>query len=364
VYGIRERAGAWDLYRNGVFRYMQARTIVTTRFLGQIFCLLLLTIGAGGCGTNPRNERGARHSSSRIVALGGSGAEINLNLLSPSETASVHFQLANRGTDEVLIESVKTSCGCLKIDHYPERLAPNEQKEIGLSLDSRRSPGRFSQKLLVVGTTPSGRKSETPVTLKGFVQGVLLERPHVRLGLATPGQHVTVAGLLVARPGAAELHVTPSKLFDVQKTSIEPPGKGPLRAFYVQFVVKPTEEAQPIFERLRVSIVTSTGTYEDTVDVSGLLAGEIGVTPLALVFNLSSTSRQGASKTLTVAASDTLETVEDVELGFDRELLRIAIRKRVRQEICYDVSVNASVSEPYTGKRGQLLTVDNCHRLG
>ena len=322
----------------------------------QEMCWLLLglslsSMAGSGCVPNTKIGRSEAHSASADAVTIGTKAEIDLKLIAPVEASDVEFQLANRSAEEIRIDSVKASCGCLRIDDYPERLEPGEQGKVTLSVDSRRQPGRFVQNLLIRGQTPSGHPRETWVELKGFVQGVIVERPHVRMGIAAKGRHITISGVLVGHSGTVQIAPPPSKAFDVVSTSIDPAEGSPFRPFHIRLVVKATEEAQSIHERLNVRVVTSTTTYETPVVVSGLIGGAIRVVPSALVFNLSSASRQKDCKTLTVGMLEGQATPRNVQLEFDRNLLHAAIEMQTPQEIRYSISVyRLAASEPYSGE--------------
>ena len=327
----------------------------------EAFCLhvglSLSLVFVSGCGAYVTSDSGGQQSGSvdagvvqNSIEVGDAEADIDLGIIDPHESSAVRFRLVNRTAEEIQIDSVKTSCGCLKADDYPERLQPSAQGEITLSVDSRRPPGRFDQSLHVFGETRSGNEWETRVRLRGFVRGILLEQTHVRMGVVTKGHQVAVSGIVIGHPESVEVRVSQPEMLDVVETSIDPAGESPLRPFYVRLAVKGTEEAQPIHEQLDVKVVAATATYSSPVLVTGLIGGSIRVTPSALVFNLRSASRGKDNLTLTVATLNRQETIRDLELAFNRDLFHVAVEAQTPNEIRYRISVNASaVLKPYTG---------------
>lgn len=322
---------------------LQRRNNRTPKTRFPVVGMLLASIAAVGCGAHPKIEISQpRSTPDKTVSIGEMTAEFNVGQIDPMNESHVKFQLVNRSAEAILIDSVKTSCGCLKADDHPERLSPDEQGEITLSIDSHRRPGRFEQKVRILGKTPAGDTRETCVNLKGFVRGIIVEQSHARMGVVSVGHQVTVSGTLVGHSDTVQIHVSPSENLGVVETSIDPAGNSPLRSFHVRMVVKSGKEAKSIHEQLDVSVVTSTNTYQTPVVVSGLIAGPIRVTPSAIVFNLRSVSKGKDSTTVTIALLETQESIENVELDFDRELFRVAIEAQSPREVQYRISVNSS----------------------
>jgi hypothetical protein len=321
------------------------------RFLAGLSLLAVSIAGCGGMESSTKDRQGQQVSAEpATILMGDTEAKIDVGVIDSRESSSIRFFLENKAAEEIRVESVKTTCGCLKANKYPNSLQAGTRGEMKLSVDSRRPPGQFHQSLYVFGKTPSGKEVNAAIRLYGFVRGVLIEQSHVRLGTVSMGHHFTISGTIVGHPEAVEIDVSPSNALDVLNLSVNPAEESALRSFHARLVVREANKARTLHEHLSVKVTTATATYDSSVLVTGQVPGTLIASPSALVFNLRSKSEMKNNRSLIVSSSGKQQVIGDLKLEFDRDLLGIAVEEQNPHETRYRVTVNPlTLVKPYSG---------------
>ncbi len=78
---------------------------------------------------------------------------------------TTRFVLTNNGTEPVIIEQVRTSCGCTASEYPKEPVAPGKSATIKVKYNAK-SPGAFSKSITVYS---NAKESITVLRIKGEV---------------------------------------------------------------------------------------------------------------------------------------------------------------------------------------------------
>ena len=134
---------------------------------------------------------------------------LDKGVLLNEKIAHFDFSLRNKGNKELIIEDVKTSCGCIKHTLSAKQLAPGEsgQIEIDVNIDGREG---YIQQYVVVKTNDSA----SPVSILNMACGVPRKRPvssqAIRLKDLPQGGNVQHE-FVVADPGFSGIKIRDAK---------------------------------------------------------------------------------------------------------------------------------------------------------
>ena len=73
------------------------------------------------------------------------------------KTLEKEFTVRNLGNDDLVIESVSTTCGCTVAEGYSKVIKPGASTPLRVKLQTRTTVGRLSRSVLIKSNDPSGR---------------------------------------------------------------------------------------------------------------------------------------------------------------------------------------------------------------
>jgi hypothetical protein len=79
------------------------------------------------------------------------------------KTLEKEFTVRNLGNEDLVIESVSTTCGCTVAEGYSKVIKPGASTPLRVKLQTRTSSGRLSRSVLIKSNDPSGRPLELKV---------------------------------------------------------------------------------------------------------------------------------------------------------------------------------------------------------
>jgi Protein of unknown function (DUF1573) len=79
------------------------------------------------------------------------------------KTLEKEFTIRNLGTEDLVIESVSTTCGCTVAEGYAKVIKPGSTTPLRVKLQTRTVTGRLSRSVLIKSNDPSGRPLELKV---------------------------------------------------------------------------------------------------------------------------------------------------------------------------------------------------------
>ncbi len=92
--------------------------------------------------------------------------EHDFELLRQNVAAKTDFKFINRTEEPLVIDAVRTTCGCTAADYPEDPVMPGEKATIGIEYDAHRV-GYFSKKVKVYF---HGRRKPEVLTITGEVQ--------------------------------------------------------------------------------------------------------------------------------------------------------------------------------------------------
>jgi hypothetical protein len=79
------------------------------------------------------------------------------------KTLEKEFMVRNLGNEDLVIESVSTTCGCTVAEGYSKVIKPGGSTPLRVKLQTRTTSGRLSRSVLIKSNDPSGRPLELKV---------------------------------------------------------------------------------------------------------------------------------------------------------------------------------------------------------
>jgi hypothetical protein len=79
------------------------------------------------------------------------------------KTLEKEFTVRNLGNEDLVIESVSTTCGCTVAEGYSKVIKPGSSTPMRVKLQTRTTVGRLSRSVLIKSNDPSGRPLELKV---------------------------------------------------------------------------------------------------------------------------------------------------------------------------------------------------------
>jgi len=199
------------------------------------------------------------------------------------------FHLPNRGSAELRVDHVKSSCGCTVAVVSEREIPPGGEARVSVTLDTARLGGRTTKTVSVYTNDPDS--PVVPLTLTGQVAADLIVTPsplyfgHVRRG---DGSHHEVT-VTPGRPGA---HYAVERVEDTSRpihARVEPRSDGP-----GQRVVVELDPEMPLgrFNETLTLHTTSPREPVMTLAVLGSVEGDLIVLPPQVAFGV---TRGGAA---------------------------------------------------------------------
>jgi hypothetical protein len=108
----------------------------------------------------PATEQGASARGPRIAV---EPTVFDFGKAQQEKTLEKEFTVRNLGTDDLVIESVSTTCGCTVAEGYSKVIKPGASTPLRVKLQTRTTFGRLSRSVLIKSNDPSGRPLELKV---------------------------------------------------------------------------------------------------------------------------------------------------------------------------------------------------------
>jgi Protein of unknown function (DUF1573) len=125
-----------------------------------IFITLLSLIILAAC----KNEINKTAEASAEIKF--EKAEHNFGTIDYDSDGRCHFEFTNTGKDPLMINNVRTTCGCTRPEWPEEPVMPGEKGRIGITYNTK-VVGSFTKAITVYSNTPS---SPTKLFVKGTVE--------------------------------------------------------------------------------------------------------------------------------------------------------------------------------------------------
>ncbi|HHB78079.1 MAG TPA: DUF1573 domain-containing protein [Saprospiraceae bacterium] len=123
--------------------------------------------------TNPttsQNSRINKNNDNKVVVTGPTTkiqfkqTQYNFGTINEGEKAKHSYQFTNVGTEPLIIQDAKASCGCTVPTYSKDPVAPGETGQIDVVFDSKGRPGKTSKYVTITANTE-------PVKTKVFLTG-------------------------------------------------------------------------------------------------------------------------------------------------------------------------------------------------
>ena len=101
--------------------------------------------------------------------------EYNFGTISQGEKVDVTFRFQNAGSAPLMIDRVRTSCGCTAALLSSDILAPGEVGEVEAEFDSTRFKGRVSKTIYLYTNDPETQVAQ--LTIEGNIEETLAAEP-------------------------------------------------------------------------------------------------------------------------------------------------------------------------------------------
>ena len=95
----------------------------------------------------------------------------NFGNLQAGETVAFSFEFKNSGNSKLLIEQIKTDCGCIQVEYPKEKIEPGESAYIEIIFNSAGETGRIYKSITVYSNT---EVKETTLAIAATVENELI----------------------------------------------------------------------------------------------------------------------------------------------------------------------------------------------
>jgi hypothetical protein len=243
---------------------------------------------------------------------------IDLGLILEGNEFERFLTVTNVGDEVLIIEDVKTSCGCTAagIEGSVE-LESGDSKEVSITFNSRNMDGDVQKKVTVFTNDPEAgsqivfvkanvhrpvRWSPKYITLDQIGHQDKFEQVATLEADQELGLQVKEAFILGGR-----LRDTPTKLFDVEISDVESRGDRDAVEFSVR--LRPDQIPQRVSETLVA--VTNLADGRDTLKLSirGEIVGRIGVKPAFAVLRLTDPGKEAVRDVMLTASEGTFQVL-------------------------------------------------------
>lgn len=131
--------------------------------------LMIMSLGlpAQPVAATPHPQDSGKSSAQKAPArgprLGVEPASFDFGRVLQRKTLSKEFSLHNYGTEDLLIESVSTTCGCTVAEGYAKVIKPGDSTPLRVALETRSFTGRVERKVLIRTNDPTTKLFEVRV---------------------------------------------------------------------------------------------------------------------------------------------------------------------------------------------------------
>jgi hypothetical protein len=284
----------------------------------------------------------------------------NWGTIFEGEKATHIFTITNTGEADLVIENVKSSCGCTAALVSEKLIPPGETGEVKATFDSSRRSGKQTKTITVTSNDP--KEPTARLTITGLVEHYIQIKPDpINLGTVFRGETAEQIVRIIppkVRPNMKITNVETNQ--DFVKVEMEEEGSwgeriaSTVKGLFVKGDPKEEEEGIPIsvfldpeapVGRLRASLTVETDDERKpkiSVRIVGTVTGPIQVTPQTIAF---SPSRDGGetSKKLTLTSKDVGFEILDIDNKSPH--LQVETIEKVKGKI-FEIEVRLSPDTP------------------
>lgn len=126
--------------------------------------VLFLAGAAAAAGAQPpAPQPAAAAASARAPRIAVEPTVFDFGKALQEKTLEKEFTVRNLGNEDLVIESVSTTCGCTVAEGYSKVIKPGSSTPLRVKLQTRTTFGRLSRSVLIKSNDPSGRPLELKV---------------------------------------------------------------------------------------------------------------------------------------------------------------------------------------------------------
>jgi hypothetical protein len=256
-------------------------------------------------------------------ALSFEAIEINLGPVYAGDMVTANFKFINAGPDELAIEKIDSSCGCLIPEGATRAYAPGEPGEIVVSFDASEAgtTGRIKKDIIVYSNDKA--KPRTVLSLRAFIYtvegGVPYEPATLNLG-AVPVETSKTVNIILHENSEGGIIIEKVEVPEGFLYSLESSGDGDGIRQVVGISNKPAASLGPVSGTVKIH---TNNKIQPVLEVPVTLdvIGQISIEPSRVFFGVV-TRGEKSKKTVRLSSSDKPFSVLDA--SSDLEFLQIS----------------------------------------
>ncbi|MDA3883034.1 MAG: DUF1573 domain-containing protein [Bacteroidales bacterium] len=123
----------------------------------QLFILLSTAFMLHACSSNTNKKEETQQKTQTSVAsktsISFDEETLDLGTLTSGEVVTNTFTFTNTGDNDLLISSIRTSCGCTSTDYSKEPVKPGEKGYVSITFDTKGRRDKQSKTVTVITNT-------------------------------------------------------------------------------------------------------------------------------------------------------------------------------------------------------------------
>jgi hypothetical protein len=295
--------------------------------------------------------------SGRPPQIAISEEEWDFSLVKPEEKPTHVFTITNKGNEDLIIERVWASCGCVQTSISTNRILPGKSAELKATFDTVGYEGKLEKLIYIKSNDP--KEPEKKIKVKVDIEHQFKPKINTpvtewNMGLVSQGDILNL-NFTVDNQGDAELIIDKIETYEHIKYNnalplkILPKGKFELVLIYDST----NHELGDVREAVRIYCNDPT-TESFVIRIAGYIkdkeAPEISISPTGIIFDLAADSEEGAIGKFTIKNSGD-ETVKIISIkssvdhlaplrselnlksGKEQDLQIVLLKEKVREEI-------------------------------
>jgi len=244
--------------------------------------------------------------------------EWDFGLVKPEEKPTHVFTIENKGTEDLLIERVWTSCGCVQTSISTNRILPGKSAELKATFNTVGYEGKW-EKLIYIKSNDLG-EPEKNIKVKVDIEHQFKPKINTpstewNMGLISQGDILNLS-FIIENQGDAELIIDKIETYDhIQYNSTLPLKISPKEKFELILIYDSTNhKLGDVREAVRIYCNDPT-TESVFIRISGYIkekeTPEISISPTGAILDLAADSEEGAIGKFTIknSGAETLKII-------------------------------------------------------
>lgn len=258
--------------------------------------------------------------SGRFPQITISEEEWDFGLVKPGEKPTHIFTIKNEGNEDLIIERVRVSCGCVQTSISTNRILPGKSAELKATFDTAGYVGILEKIIYIKSNDPEEPEKKIKVKVDiehQFKPKINTPATEWDMGLISQGDVLNLS-FPIENKGDAELIIDKIETYEhIQYNTNLPLKILPKEKFELILTYNSAEhKLGDVREAVRIYCNDPT-TDSFVIRISGYIkekeAPEISITPTDAIFNLAADSEEGAIGKFTIKNSGT-ETVKIISI--------------------------------------------------